>query len=100
MNGDAIQLVSKAFEDFLEAALDRQSISGGVYVGPLDDPDASGHAAVLFLYRLAGNPDLRNHPHQPHRRALPLDLYYLLTGGTSQTGGELDAGLRVLGYAM
>ena len=111
MNGDAIQLVSKALEDLLNAALAKQSIQGGVFVGPLDDPEANGHAAVLFLYRVAVNADLRNSEHRVpaavdddppviHQGALPLDLYYLLTGGTAQTGGERDTGLRVLGYVM
>lgn len=111
MNGDAIQLVSKAIEEFLNAAFARQNIEGEVYVGPLDDDDADGHAAVLFLYRVAVNADLRNTRHEvpsqalggpsvAHEGALPLDLYYLLTGGTSKTGGERDAGLHTLGFAM
>jgi hypothetical protein len=111
MNGDAIQVVSKAVVEVVNAALVRQAIPGGVFVGPLDDPDANGHAAVLFLYRVAVNADLRNSAHTVpaavegdpplvHDGALPLDLYYLLTGGTAQTGGELDTGLRVLGFAM
>lgn len=111
MNGNAIQLVTKTLQDLLQAAFVRQAIAGGVYVGPLDDADANGAAAVLFLYRIAVNPDLRNNGHlvpasdptQPalfHPEALPLDLYYLLTGGNTQTGGERDAGLMVLGYAM
>jgi len=101
----AIQTVTKALQDRLSAA-----IGDVVHVGPLDDPNASGAKAVLFLYRVAVNPDLRSHehvvaspiPNDPpivHERSLPLDLYYLFTAGTSQTGGELDA-LRVLGLAM
>jgi len=101
----AIQIVTKALQDRLDAA-----IGTGVYVGPLDDPNASGAKAVLFLYRVALNADLRSRehvvaspiPNDPpivHERSLPLDLYYLFTAGTSQTGGELDA-LGVLGQAM
>jgi hypothetical protein len=110
MNGDAIQLVSKALEDFLNVALD-DKVTGGVYVGPLDDDDATGHAVVLFLYRIGINADLRNTRHvvpaqtpggtpTSYDGALPLDLHYLLTGGDSQTGGELGVGLHALGYAM
>ena len=110
MNFDAIELVSQAFEDALESAFADANITGGVYVGPLDDPDAQNAAAVLFLYRLVANADLRSAEHrvpaadplQPavvHQGALPLDLYYLLTAGTTQTGGELQS-LRVLGCAM
>ena len=110
MNSDAIELVTIALQDALETAFTAASITGGVYVGPLDDPGAQDAAAVLFLYRLVANADLRSAEHlvpaadplQPalaHRGALPLDLYYLLTAGTSQTGGELKS-LRVLGCAM
>lgn len=105
MDAAAIQTVTKALKDRLAAA-----IGEVVYVGPLDDPDASGAKAVLFLYRVAVNADLRSRehvvaspvPNDPpivHERSLPLDLHYLFTAGTSQTGGELDA-LRVLGLAM
>jgi hypothetical protein len=104
MNADAIRVVTKALQDYLTP------IVGDVYVGPLDDPNASGAKAVLFLYRVAINPDLRSAGHvvpaedddQPptiYETSLPLDLYYLLTAGTSQSGGELDS-LRVLGLAM
>jgi len=110
MNSDAIELVSRALQDALESAFAAAGITGGVYVGPLDDPDVDDAAAVLFLYRLVANADLRSAEHrvatgdpmQPpivYRGALPLDLYYLLTAGTSQTGGELQS-LRVLGCAM
>jgi hypothetical protein len=110
MNFDAIQRVSRAFEDVLEAAFAAAEITGDVYVGPLDDPEAQDASAVLFLYRVVANADLRSAEHrlppadplQPatvHRGALPLDLYYLLTAGTSQTGGELKS-LRTLGCAM
>jgi hypothetical protein len=110
MNFDAIELASKAFESALEEAFVAAGIPGDVYVGPLDDAEAQDAAAVLFLYRVVANADLRSAEHrvpapdpaQPaivHQGALPLDLYYLFTAGTSQTGGELKA-LRVLGCAM
>jgi Pvc16 N-terminal domain len=104
MKADAVQVVTKALQDLLTTTI------GTVYVGPLDDPQASGAKAVLFLYRVAVNPDLRNSPHvvppvkagDPpvvYDNALPLDLFYLLTPGDAQVGGELDA-LGTLGQAM
>jgi hypothetical protein len=85
-----------------------------VFIGPLDDknegstPEAKD--LVLFLYRIAVNAQLRNaerrvpsnHPSVPpvvHTSALPLELFYLLTGGNADTGGEPNA-LGVLGRAM
>ena len=105
MNANAIQLVTKALQDLLSPAL-----GGTVYVGPLDDPQASGAKAVLFLYRVAVNPDLRNSSHvlppavpgNPpvvFEGSLPLELRYLLTPGDAQAGGEIDA-LATLGRAM
>lgn len=105
MNANAVQLVTKALQDLLSPA-----VGGPVYVGPLDDPQAAGAKAVLFLYRVAVNPDLRNSAHLAppavpggppivYESALPLDLFYLLTAGDAQAGGELDA-LATLGQAM
>jgi hypothetical protein len=105
MDANAVQLVTKALQDVLTAA-----IGGTVYVGPLDDADAAGAKAVLFLYRVAVNADLRNSPHvlPPQKpgdppvvfeNALPVDLFYLLTAGDAQAGGEL-ASLATLGTAM
>jgi len=110
MNFDAIQRVSRALQAGLTNALVASSIPGTVYVGPLDDQDANDAALVLFLYRLAVNADLRNSGHRiqapgagtetiVHDGALPVDLYFLLTAGTLQTGGELDS-LRTLGCAI
>lgn len=104
MNANAVQLVTKALQDLLSDAI------GPVYVGPLDDPQAAGAKAVLFLYRVAINADLRNSEHVlppqvpggppvVYDSALPLDLFYLLTPGDAQAGGELDA-LATLGRAM
>ena len=104
MDANAIRIVTKTLQDFLTPAV------GDVFVGPLDDPNASGAKAVLFLYRVAVNADLRTTEHvvpSPvpgapplvYHNSLPLDLFYLLTAGTAQTGGEIDA-LRVLGLAM
>jgi hypothetical protein len=105
MNASAVQLVTKALQDLLAPA-----VGGTVYVGPLDDPQAAGAKAVLFLYRVAVNPDLRNSAHVAppvapggppvvYESALPLDLFYLLTAGDAQAGGELDS-LATLGQAM
>ncbi len=104
MNANAVQLVTKALQELLSPAV------GTVYVGPLDDPQAAGAKAVLFLYRVAVNPDLRNSTHVAppavpgdppivYEGALPLDLFYLLTAGDAQAGGELDS-LATLGLAM
>ena len=110
MDANAIKFVSEALQSRLTTAFAAHDIPGTVYVGPLDNRDADGASVVLFLYRLSVNADLRNDLHlvQPpdpdaqtiaHEGGLPLDLHYLLTAGTPQTGGELDA-LRVLGFAM
>jgi hypothetical protein len=102
--------VTMALHDRLQTALDNSPVPGTVFVGPLDDPDASGAALTLFLYRVVPNPSLRNREHRVpsstppqqvtvFQNALPLDLYYLLTVGT--TPGTSEEGLlRALGYAM
>jgi hypothetical protein len=104
VNADAVQIVTKALQDLLSPVI------GTVYVGPLDDPNASGAKALLFLYRVAVNPDLRNSTHvlppanpggppTVFEGSLPLDLFYLLTAGDAKSGGEL-ASLGTLGQAM
>ncbi len=81
----------------------------GVFVGPLDDPDATTAKLILFLYRIAPSATLRNrehrvpsidplHPVIVYDNALPLDLHYLVTVGTT-AGGE-EPLLRMLGSAM
>lgn len=108
MNADAIFNVTKALRDFLTAAINGND--GDVFVGPLDDQNANRAKAVLFLYRLSVNADLRSLPHvvaaaqltDPptiHDTSLPLDLHYLFTAGTAQTGGELEA-MSTLGLAI
>lgn len=109
MNGNAIQRVSQALGDLIQNAFTNANVPGSVFVGPLDDNANANAAAVLFLYRVALNPDLRNAEHRVpgppkgpptiHEGSLPLDLHYLLTGGSFQTGGELQA-LHWLGVAM
>jgi len=112
MSADAIKTVSEAIQKKLENALKdaKPPISGSVHVGPLDDDNTETDAIVLFLYRIAINASLRNTEHRVpankagdppvvFRDSTPLDLYYLLTAGTSETGGEPEA-LRTLGYAI
>ncbi|REE18430.1 uncharacterized protein DUF4255 [Paraburkholderia sp. BL27I4N3] len=104
MDAQAIKAVTSAFQQRL------QTVINNVFVGPLDDPGAADATAVLFLYRVAVNADLRNALHQPSPSpqdpmpeerdgGLPLDLYYLLTAGSARTGGELET-LATLGEAI
>jgi hypothetical protein len=108
VSGDAIKLVTDALRRRLEIALTRSTIPGTVFVGPLDDADASGAALVLFLYRIVPNPSLRNREHTIvtstpppiiFRNSLPLDLYYLVTVGTIPGSSE-ETLLSALGFAM
>lgn len=103
---EAIRVVSEAVKKRLDDVLGTDA----VFIGPLDDDGAKDHRMVLFLYRVAVNPDLRNTRHLvpppvpadppvDTDRALPLDLYYLLTAGDPQTGGEPTA-LETLGTAI
>jgi len=108
VSGDAIKLVTDALRKRLEIALTRSTIPGTVFVGPLDDADASGAALVLFLFRLVPNAHLRNRDHTIvtstpppiiFRNSLPLDLYFLVTVGTIPGSSE-ETLLTALGFAM
>jgi hypothetical protein len=109
VNADALLRITEALRDRLTAALALSGVPGTVFVGPLDDPDASGAALVLFLYRVVPNASLRNREHRVpsitpgqvsvFQNALPLDLYYLLTVGTTPGASE-ETLLRALGFAM
>lgn len=110
MSADAIFNVTQALTTRLERALTTSGVPGTVFVGPLDDPDASGAALILFLYRMMPNASLRNRDHRVvnvapppqivvHRDSLPLDLYYLITVGT-RPGQSEQPMLRALGYAI
>ncbi|HET9527945.1 MAG TPA: DUF4255 domain-containing protein [Pyrinomonadaceae bacterium] len=109
MSATAIIQVTRAFRDRLTVALTKSGIAGTVFVGPLDDADASGAALILFLYRVVPNPSLRNREHivanpspslpTVFRNSLPLDLYYLVTVGTVAAESE-DRFLQALGFAM
>jgi Pvc16 N-terminal domain len=110
VKADAILRVTEALRDRLRRALASSGVPGTVFVGPLDDAGASGAALILFLYRVVPNADLRNREHrvpfsngtppvQVFRNALPLDLYFLVTVGTTPGSSE-ETLLRALGFAM
>jgi hypothetical protein len=110
MNGEAIYRVTQALRARLQLAVTASGDPGTVFVGPLDDPDASGASLILFLYRIVPNASLRNREHRVpsinppppaivFENSLPLDLYYLVTVGT-RAGTSEEPLLRVLGFAM
>jgi hypothetical protein len=112
MNYEALYKVSNALKERVQQAYAAAGGAGkGVYVGPIDDTEAAGHKLILFLYRVAPNPSLRNTGHTvpnaapppatiTYRDALPLDLYYLLTLGDA-TGEAADLEqLKFLGSAI
>jgi hypothetical protein len=110
VSADAILQVTNALRSRLEAALVKSTVPGTVFVGPLDDADASGAALILFLYRITPNASLRNREHRVpsnvaplpalvFRNSLPLDLYFLVTVGTTQGPSE-ETLLKALGFAI
>lgn len=112
MNYEAIYKVSTALRERVQQAYAAAGGAGnGVYVGPLDDTDAAGHKLILFLYRVAPNPSLRNTGHTvpnsapppasiTYRDALALDLYFLLTlGDAAGEAADLEQ-LKFLGSAI
>lgn len=110
MKADAILRVTEALRERLKVALASSGVPGTVFVGPLDDADASGAALILFLYRIVPNASLRNSEHRlsadsapppvvVFRNSLPLDLYFLVTVGTTPGSSE-ETLLRALGFAM
>jgi hypothetical protein len=109
MKGNAILRVTEALRGRLQVALAASGVPGTVFVGPLDDADASGAALILFLYRIVPNASLRNREHriavsgtppvQVFENALPLDLYYLVTVGT-RPGASEETPLQALGFVM
>ncbi len=122
MDADAFKQVTTAIQGRIAAATGTT-----VHVGPLDDTEATGSSGlVLFLYRVAVNPDLRNTGHRPPPKqteprptaagappspsseadiaeifesALPFDLFYLLSASPSPAGDDLE-GLGQLGQAI
>jgi hypothetical protein len=109
MKADAILRVTEALRERLRVALAASGVPGTVFVGPLDDADATGAALVLFLYRIVPNPSLRNRERRVpstlgqgvdvFQNSLPLDLHFLLTVGTTPSSSE-ETLLRALGFAM
>jgi hypothetical protein len=110
VNNSAIQRVTDAIRARLNEALGNAPDSDLVFIGPLHDTGADDAFMVLFLYRVVPNPDLRNtrhvapanNPADPpvaYENAMPLDLYYILTAGGREDGGERDSLLR-LGQAI
>jgi hypothetical protein len=110
VNAEGILRVTEALRERLKQALAASGVPGTVFVGPLDDPDAGGAALILFLYRIVPNADLRNAEHrvvsnvapppvQVFRTSLPLDLYFLVTVGTTPGSSE-ETLLRALGFVM
>ena len=110
MSANAIKSASEALRDRLKTAVARYDPAATVFVGPLDDADSSGAALVLFLYRIVPNPSLRNREHTVmsgistppvivFRNSLPLDLYFLVTVGTTPGESE-ETLLRALGFAI
>lgn len=109
MSAEAILNVTMALKKRLEAALLRSTVPGTVFVGPLDDADASNAKLILFLYRIVPNASLRNREHTVasstppspvvYRNSLPLDLYFLVTVGTTPGSSE-EPLLQALGFAM
>jgi hypothetical protein len=109
MKGNAILRVTEAMRGRLQIALAASGIPGTVFVGPLDDADASGAALILFLYKIVPNSSLRNSEHrvassgtppvQVFQNPLPLDLFYLVTVGT-KPGASEETPLQALGFVM
>lgn len=121
MKGDAIKQVTNALYERLVTALTDSKVPGTVFLGPLNDPSASGAALILFLYRIEPSVALRNcehrvvadklapgsppptdYPSAVHvfQNSLPLNLYFLVTVGTTQPTSAEDALLGALGYVM
>jgi hypothetical protein len=71
MKGNAILRVTEAMRVRLQIALAASGIPGTVFVGPLDDADASGAALILFLYKIVPNPSLRNREHRVASSGMP-----------------------------
>ncbi len=109
MKADGILRVTEALRARVEQALKASTVPGTVFVGPLDDADSAGAALILFLYRIAPNPSLRNSEHRVasigtppvlvFKNSLPLDLYYLVTVGTTPNASE-ETPLRALGHVL
>jgi len=109
MRNDAIQRVSKAIAAQIDSALSAVSGQHKVIVAPPSKDNLGVMQIVLFPYKLMVNTALRNTervlpPAGPQgvpvvfNDALPLDVFYLVTVGTSQPD-DLES-LVWLGTAM
>jgi Pvc16 N-terminal domain len=109
MKNDAIQRVSNAIAAQIALALPVIGGKSKVIVAPPNKDNVSATQIVLFPYRLMVNSALRNtervlpppDPQSPplvYNDSLPLDVFYLLTAGTSQQD-DLES-LVWLGMAM
>ncbi len=109
MRSDAIQRVSKAIAARINSALSAISSQHKVIVAPPSKDNLGVMQIVLFPYKLMVNTALRNTervlpPSGPQgqplvfNEALPLDVFYLMTAGTSQPD-DLES-LVWLGTAM
>ena len=106
MNAEGFKHVATALQKRLETAVNPALT---VHVGPLDDQDASSADLVLFLYRLAINPDLRNAGHLAppkgavagvfYEDSIPFDLHFVLSASPSRRGQDIE-GLAMLGAAV
>ena len=110
MSAGAILTVTVELKKRLDAALKAAGYETEVFIGPPDDADAAGAPLTLFLYRIAPNASLRNGDHRVasgkrdpstyvFHNSLPLDLYFLLTVGTTPHASE-EKLLQALGIAM
>jgi hypothetical protein len=109
VKADAILRVTNALHRRLELALVGSGVPGTVFVGPLDDADSSGASLILFLYRIMPNASLRNREHRVatggtspvivFQNALPIDLYFLVTVGTTPGSSE-ETLLQALGAVI
>jgi hypothetical protein len=109
VKADGILRVTEALRSRLQQALALSGVPGTVFVGPLDDTDSSTAPLILFLYRIMPNASLRNREHRVpatvppqidvFRNSIPLDLYYLVTVGTTPGSSE-ETLLGPLGYAI
>jgi hypothetical protein len=109
MKAEAIQLVSKAIAAVIEAALPGVDGKDKVVVAPPTTESLDRAQILLFPYKLMVNTALRNtervlpppDPQSPplvYNDSLPLDAFYLLTAGSSDSK-DLDS-LVWLGTAM
>jgi len=98
VKADAILRVTEVLRGRLETALAASGVPGTVFVGPLDDVDVSGAALILFLYRIMPSASLRNREHrvaatgtppvQVFHNSMPLDLFFLVTVGSTPGASE------------